>query len=83
MSGISVKELKGFLNNLKEKHDEYIIVNGEMGFLDPSDNKSSVYRLDKPIITLYVDETEKELCFLHQSDEEVNSMIPNGTTKRT
>jgi hypothetical protein len=42
---------------------EFTVVNGEVGYLDVEDENSAVYRLDKPIIALYVDEKDEEIFF--------------------
>jgi hypothetical protein len=36
-----------------------------------------VYRVDNPIIALYVDENTKEVCMFHQTQEDVNNVFPN------
>ena len=80
---MTFKELKEFVAKIPEKMDDFEIVNGEVGYLDPEDDNSLVYRLDKPIIMLYVDEKEKEICFFHQTQEDVNATLANGTTKKS
>lgn len=74
---MTLEELKGFLNSLPEEFNSYGIVNGEVGILKNSgaDGKEDlVYRCDKPIISLYVDEHSKEICFFHQTQEEVTEI---------
>lgn len=81
---MTLKELKTFIARLPEKMDEFNVVNGEVGYLDPEDNDSAVYRIDKPIIALYVDEKEGEVCLFHQTQEDVNKTFPakeDGATK--
>ena len=79
---MTLKELRKFINNLPEEMDEFEVVNGEVGYLDPEDNDSAVYRVDKPIIALYVDEASKEVCFFHQTREDVTKHLdPNGDSK--
>lgn len=72
-SSMRIKELKEFLKTLPEEFDEYTMSNGEFGSV--GDDKEFYYRLDKPILTLYIDENGKELCFLHQSEETVDKII--------
>lgn len=79
---MTLKELKGFLAKLPEHMDTFEIVNGEVGYLDKEDENSMVYRLDKPIIALYVDEKSFEICFFHQTQEDVNEALPNGPTEK-
>lgn len=74
---MTFKELKDFVNRLPETMDEFEVVNGEVGYLDPTDDDSAVYRVDKPIIALYVDESSKEICFFHQTQEDVSKVTDN------
>ena len=80
---MTLGELKEFVNNLPEKMDEFYVMNGEVGYLVPTDNDSMVYRVDKPIIAMYVDEKSNEICFFHQTQEDVNNIFPNGATEDT
>ena len=72
-----LEELKKFLDSLPERFNGFGIVNGEVGVL-PKENETDedevVYRCDKPIVTLYVDEKTSEVCFLHQAPEEVTDL---------
>ena len=74
---MTLEELKRFLNNLPDTFNSYGVVNGEVGVL-PKENESDeddlVYRCDKPIISLYVDENSKEVCFFHQTQEDVREI---------
>jgi len=75
---MTLKELKEFLASIPEDADSFEIVNGEVGYLDPTDADSMVYRADKPIIALYVDDSTNEVCFFHQTQEDVKSVFkPN------
>ncbi len=72
-----LEELKAFLNNLPEEFNSYGVVNGEVGILKSSVEEGKediVYRCDKPIVSLYVDEQSKEICFFHQTQEEVTEV---------
>lgn len=72
---MQLKHLKEFLSTLPEEFDEYDLSNGEYGKLDTeSEDDRFMYRVDKPIITLYVDEDNKEILFLHQTQEEVDDI---------
>lgn len=72
---MTLNELKKFVNGLPEEMGEWSVVNGEVGYLDPSDDNSMVYRLDKPIIALFVDESSQEICLFHQTQDDVTSML--------
>lgn len=70
---MTFKELKDFIAQIPDSYDEYEIVNGEVGYLDPTDEESLSYRVDKPIIALYVDDHTKEVCFFHQTREDIDN----------
>jgi hypothetical protein len=70
---MNIKEFREFINSLPEEFDEFGVVNGEYAILDKEEDL--VYRLDKPICVIYVDEQTNELALLHQSEEEVNEMF--------
>lgn len=71
---MTLGELREFLSQIPEEMDSYEVVNGEVGYLDIEDEDSMVYRIDKPIIALYVDENSQEICFFHQTQEDVNNV---------
>jgi hypothetical protein len=72
--GITIKELKTFLDRLPEQMDEFEMVNGEVSSL----TENGYYaRVDKPIIHLEIDEENGEFLLLHQSEEEIETII-NG-----
>lgn len=72
-----LKELRKFINGLPEEMDSFEIVNGEVGYVSPENKDSLVYRVDKPIIALYVDESGNEVCFFHQTQEDVTKILDN------
>lgn len=80
---MTLKELKSFIARLPEEMEEFSVVNGEVGYLEEGNEDSAIYRLDKPIIALYVDEKEKEICFFHQTKEDVKTMMQNGDSKES
>ena len=63
--------MKTFLNELSEEFDEYYVVNGEVGVRQIEGTEDMVYRCDKPVISIFVDEEGEELCLLHQTREDV------------
>jgi hypothetical protein len=75
---MTLAELRNFLTKIPNDMDDYEVVNGEVGYLDIKDEDSMVYRVDKPIIALYVDEQSKEICFFHQTQEDVDNKLNNG-----
>jgi hypothetical protein len=80
---MTLKELKSFIAKLPDTMDEFDVVNGEVGYLEPDNEESLVYRVDKPIIALYVDQKSEEICFFHQTQEDVNKALTNGDSKKS
>lgn len=68
--GITIKELKAFLNRQPEEFDDYGLVNGEVIGAD-----EYYVRVDKPIVHLEIDETSKEFMLLHQSESELEEIL--------
>ncbi len=74
---MTLKELRKIVSELPETMDSFEVVNGEVGYLDIQDKDSAVYRVDKPIIAIYVDENDKEICLFHQTQEDVKNIMPD------
>lgn len=70
--GITINELKEFLNRLPEHMGEFEMVNGEVSSLTDTGYYA---RVDKPIIHLEIDEKNSEFLLLHQSEEEIEGII--------
>jgi len=70
--GITIKELKTFLDRLPEHMDKFEMVNGEVS---PLTEAGYYARVDKPIIHLEIDEKTSEFLLLHQSEEEIETII--------
>ena len=62
---MTLKELKTWLDKLPEEFLDFNVVNGEIGMLDDQ----YMYRVDKPVTTLTVDEENKEIVILNDSQE--------------
>jgi hypothetical protein len=75
---MTLAELKEFINNLPKDMDNFIVVNGEYGFLDPNDENSLVYRVDKPVLMITVDKNEEVILLLHQTREDVKTSMNDG-----
>ena len=72
-SYMSLQDMKNFLNSLPETFNDFCVVNGEFGTSENDDPDSGFrYRVDKPILAMCVDQETKEVCFLHQTQEEVD-----------
>ena len=67
-------ELKEFINSLPEEMNEFTVVNGEYGFIDPENEEGFIYRVDKPVIAINVDENDKEVVLLHQTREDLTNV---------
>jgi len=80
---MTLAELKEFINNLPKDMDNFIVVNGEYGFLNPNDENSLVYRVDKPVLMITVDENDKEILLLHQTREDVKTIMNDGNSEGT
>ena len=78
--GVTIRELKTFLNRLPEEFDDFGMVNGEVAGIE-----EFYVRLDKPIIHLEIDEESGEFLLLHQSEEELNKIMDkiNGNPEGT
>jgi len=78
--GITIRELKTFLNSLPPEFDDFGMVNGEVAGIE-----EFYVRIDKPIIHLEIDEESGEFLLLNQSEEELNEIMnkingnPEGT----
>jgi hypothetical protein len=81
-TGITIKELKAFLDGQPKEFDDFGLVNGEVIGLD-----EYYVRVDKPIIHLEIDETTKEFMLLHQSEKELEEILKDiekyGTSEGT
>jgi hypothetical protein len=77
---MTLAELKEFINKLPQDMDDHIVVNGEYGFIDPNDENSLVYRADKPVLMITVDENDKEILLLHQTREDVKTIMNDGNS---
>lgn len=79
---MTLKELKDWVNKLPEEFMEFTVVNGEEGKLDDQ----YWYRLDKPIVTMLVNEEDKEVVFLNDlehpfTEEDIEDIKGNGDEK--
>jgi hypothetical protein len=78
--GVTIRELKTFLNSLPPEFDDFGMVNGEVAGIE-----EFYVRIDKPIIHLEIDEENGEFLLLHQSEEELNDIMNkiNGDSEGT
>jgi hypothetical protein len=82
---MNIKDLKDFLETLPSKFDDFELVNGEYGKFDEEegDEEDIYYRVDKPINSVYVDEDSEEICFLNQTQEDINEIGLDGVETTT
>jgi len=64
---MTLKELKEFVNRLPESFNDYEVENAEY----TGGNKEDVnYRLDKPVVAIYVREDTKEVLLMNSPMEQ-------------
>jgi hypothetical protein len=68
---MTIAELKVFINRLPDEMNDYTVENAE--FLS-NDNDDIRYRLDKPVVVIYVREDTKEFLLMNEklSDHQSN-----------
>jgi hypothetical protein len=71
---MTLKELKNWLDKLPEEFMDFSVVNGEVGMLEGQ----YMYRLDKPVTTLTVDQENKEIVILNDSQETEDHIRENS-----
>ena len=71
---MTLRELKTWVDNLPEDFLDFNVVNGEVGMLDGQ----YMYRVDKPVTTLTVDEENKEIVILNDSQETEDNIRNNS-----
>ena len=83
--GLTIGELKSFIEQLPDKFDNYTVINGEFGAAKSGED---YFRIEKPVISIVVDEDTEDLCILHQAESEITEITTNkvvddteGTTK--
>jgi hypothetical protein len=64
---MTLKELKEFVNRLPDSMDDYEVENAEY---TGSNGEDVQYRLDKPVVAIYVREDTKELLLMNAPMEQ-------------
>lgn len=75
---MTLNNLKQYINSIPEEMGEYNVVNGEFGVAN--DNQTFVMT-NNEVLTVYVDTKNKEVQFLHQTDEDVKNILLDGDTE--
>lgn len=65
---MNLREVKEWVNSLPEEFLDYNVANGE----EKKMNDGYYYRIDKPIISLMVDEDHDEVLFLSEAIEKAD-----------
>ena len=63
---MTIVELKEFINRLPDSMDDYEVENAEY---TGSNDEDVQYRLDKPVVAIYVREDTKELLIMNKPME--------------
>lgn len=71
---MTLKELKVFINSIPETMNEFEMVNGEFGL---GKDGVTFVMTNNSVMTIYVDEKNKEIQFLHQTDKDVKNILFN------
>ena len=71
---MKLSELKEFINSLPKEMDDFTVVNGEYGFMDPENEQGFIYRVDKPVLAINVDDKDMEVVLLHQTREDLTNV---------
>jgi hypothetical protein len=64
---MTIKELKEFINRLPDTMNDYEVENAEY---TGSNDEDVMYRLDKPVMAIYVREDTKELLLMNAPMEQ-------------
>jgi hypothetical protein len=69
---MKLKELKEYINSLPDRLNEFNVVNGELIVVK---DEQSLALINHTVMTVYVDEPNKEIQFLHQSEDDVKDLL--------
>lgn len=65
-------ELRTYINSIPETMDDFNMVNGEFGL---AKDGNTFVMTNNEVLTIYVDEKNKEIQFLHQTDKDVKDIL--------
>lgn len=68
---MKISELKRFINKLPIEMEDYIVVNGEAKI----DSDGTILMFNNGVYTIFIDQKNKEMQILHQSDEDIKEML--------
>jgi tricorn protease-like protein len=72
---MELRELKQFINSIPEYMDGFNVVNGEFGL---ATDGNTFVMTNNEVMTIYVDEKNQEVQFLHQTDKDVKDILLDG-----
>lgn len=72
---MELRELKQFINSIPESMDGFNVVNGEFGL---ATDGNTFVMTNNEVMTIYVDEKNNEVQFLHQTDKDVKDILLDG-----
>jgi hypothetical protein len=65
---MTLRELKEFVNRLPDTFDDYEVENAE--YMGGNSEEDVAYRLDKPVVAIYVREDTKEVLLMNSPMEQ-------------
>jgi hypothetical protein len=69
---MTLREVKIFINSIPEDMDDFNVVNGE--FCLDKDGNTFIMK-NNSVMTIYVDQKNNDIQFLHQTDEDVKNIL--------
>ena len=72
---MTLNELKTYINSIPAEMGEFNVVNGEFGVANDGE---TFVMTNNEVLTVYVDQKNMEVQFLHQTDEDVKNILPDG-----
>ncbi len=69
---MKLKELKEYITSLPSRLNDFEVVNGEMVLVKEDE---ALMLVNHSVSTVYVDESTKEIQFLHQSEDEIKDLL--------
>ena len=75
---MNLRDIKTWIDTLPDEFLDFEIANGEIGMIDDQ----LQYRIDKPITSLTVDESTKEVVFLHDIIKKVKPNVAKLNTSK-
>jgi hypothetical protein len=73
---MTLLELKQFINRLPDTFNDYEVENAEY---TGSNGDDVMYRLDKPVVSIYIKEDTKELLIMNAPMEQYKNVIDETT----